>query len=184
MASKSPRRAAASKSSQTDAISLLKADHQRVRALCRQFEKLGDDQDRIQLIEQACMELRVHTQVEEELFYPTARGLIEAEELLDEAAVEHEVAKQLIEKLETGDLDDDQRNATFKVLGEYVNHHIEEEETELFKQLRKADIDLQSLGGEMQARKEQLQQDLGIAVEAPPPKTQERGTGRGASRAH
>jgi len=184
MASKSPRRAAASKSSQTDALSLLKDDHQRVKKLFKQFEKLDDDQEKLQLIEQVCTELKVHTQVEEELFYPSVRGLIEEEGLLNEAAVEHESAKQLIEKLDTGDLDEDERDATFKVLGEYVNHHIEEEETELFKQVRKADIDLQALGEEMQARKEQLLEDLGIAEEPPPPRTRGRGAGRGANRAH
>jgi hemerythrin-like domain-containing protein len=98
----------------------------------------------------------VHTTLEEEVFYPAVREAIEDEDLLNEAAVEHESAKMLIDQLENMDPDDPNYHATFTVLGEYVKHHIKEEETEMFPQAEKSDLDFDSLGDRMRSRKEEL----------------------------
>jgi hemerythrin-like domain-containing protein len=159
-----------------DATSLLHEDHQKLRRLFRRFDALDEDTDKVSLIEQACTELKVHAVLEEELFYPAAGGRIAEEMLLDEAEVDHDCARQLIEMLENDDLAPDERDATFKVLAEYVLHHIEEEENELFGQMRDAGIDLAELGGTMQSRRRQLHQEWGIAEE-PAPVSSGRGHG-------
>jgi hemerythrin superfamily protein len=161
MASKKTRTAT---KTNDDALSLLKEDHAQVRKLFARFEKLGEDDeaDKEQLIALVCKALSVHATLEEELFYPSVRGKIEEEALLDVADVEHRVAKQLIAELEEGHLDETRRDASFKVLGEYVQHHIEEEEGELFEQVRKCAVNLEALGQEMLARKEDLARELGL----------------------
>src|SRR5690606_31446760 len=128
------------KTNHQEAIAMLMKDHAKVRKLFKEFEKLGeDDADRKEeIVREVCMALTVHAQLEEECFYPAVKDEIKEPELVAEAAVEHDVAKQLIAQLESGELDDEQRDATFKVLGEYVGHHIDEEEKELFKQVESA----------------------------------------------
>lgn len=142
----------------SDAIALLKGDHERVEQAFRQFEKLDrHDTDACRrLALQVCEELKVHTAVEEDFFYPALRDVLDDEEILNEAAVEHETASMLIEQLENMDADDPNYHATFTVLGEYVRHHIREEETEIFAHARKSDIDLEALGTRMRARREEL----------------------------
>ena len=104
-----------------------------------------------------CAELRVHTTLEEEIVYPALREAIEDEDIMNEAAVEHETAKMLIEQLENMEPDDPNYFATFTVLGEYVMHHVKEEEGEMFPQAKKAkDLDLEALGEQIKARKEEL----------------------------
>ena len=141
-----------------DAISVLKADHERVEQAFRQFEKLDrhDTEACRRLALQVCEALKVHTAVEEDIFYPALRDTLDDEEILNEAAVEHETASMLIEQLENMDADDPNYHATFTVLGEYVRHHIREEESEIFARARKSDIDLEALGARMHARKEEL----------------------------
>jgi len=144
---------------------MLIEDHRKVQKMFKQFEKLkeqDDEQSKRDLVEQACGELKVHTQIEEEIFYPAARQALEETDLVAEALVEHDAAKQLIAKLEGGDAQGEEYDAMFTVLGEYTNHHISEEQDELFPKLKKADIDWEALASQLQERKQQLQEELGL----------------------
>ena len=150
---------AKSRSKNATAIDLLKEDHNKVKRAFKEFEKMdrSDTETCRQLIRTVCEDLRVHTTLEEELFYPAVREAIEDEDIMNEAAVEHETAKMLIDQLENMDADDPNYYATFSVLGEYVMHHVKEEEGEMFPQAKKAsDLDLEALGEQMKARKEEL----------------------------
>jgi len=100
--------------------------------------------------------LTVHAAIEEEIFYPAVRDALDDSKLLDEAEVEHQAAKDLIEQIQDSDPSDPLYDARVNVLGEYVNHHVQEEEGELFPQVRDAELDLDSLGAEMSARQEEL----------------------------
>jgi hemerythrin-like domain-containing protein len=141
-----------------DAIDLLKEDHDKVEKAFRDFEKMDreDAESCSELVKTVCEELKVHTTLEEEIFYPAAREAIEDDDLMNEAAVEHETAKMLIEQLENMDADDPNFFATFTVLGEYVRHHIKEEEGEMFPSVKKSDLDLEALGEQMRSRKQEL----------------------------
>jgi hemerythrin-like domain-containing protein len=145
----------------TDAIALLKADHAKVEGLFDQFEKARTDDKKRTLAEQICQELKVHTTIEEEIFYPAARQAIEDDDLLDEAAVEHASAKELIEQIESGSPADDKWCAKVTVLGEYIQHHVKEEHNELFPEVRKTDLDLKALGEQLAARKKELMNGRG-----------------------
>jgi hemerythrin-like domain-containing protein len=113
------------------------------------------------LARQICMELTVHAQVEEEIFYPALRGAIKDTDLLDEASVEHQSAKDLIAQLEDAGEADDMFDAKVKVLGEYVNHHIKEERGELFPKARSArKLDLMAMREELESRKEELMAEM------------------------
>jgi hemerythrin superfamily protein len=142
-----------------NAIDLLKEDHEKVKKAFKQFEKMdrADIESCRELVERVCAELRVHTTLEEEIVYPALREAIEDEDIMNEAAVEHETAKMLIEQLENMEPDDPNYFATFTVLGEYVMHHVKEEEGEMFPQAKNAKaLDLEALGEQMKARKEEL----------------------------
>jgi len=142
----------------TDAIDLLKQDHDRVEKTFKEFEKM-DRQDAEacrELIGRVCEELTVHTTLEEEIFYPAVREAIDDEDLMNEAAVEHETARMLIEQLQNMGPDDPNYFATFTVLGEYVRHHIKEEQNEMFPAARKSGIDLAALGERLRARRDEL----------------------------
>jgi hemerythrin superfamily protein len=157
-----------SKSSSTanqDAFALLTADHKRVKSLFKEFESLkeeGDDDQKATLVETICNELTVHAQIEEEIFYPALREAIDDEDLMDEADVEHASAKQLIAQLEQLEVGGDHYDATVVVLGEYIDHHVKEEEGEMFSKARKADIDSAALGEELAVRKAELKEEFGI----------------------
>jgi hemerythrin-like domain-containing protein len=155
-----------SSSRQPEAIAMLIEDHQKVQKLFRQFEKAESENQKSEIAELACNELTVHAELEEQVFYPAVREAIEQTDLLDEAEVEHNVAKELIEKLKGMDSADEEYAATFTVLGEYVNHHIEEEQNELFPKVKKADIDLEALAGEMMEKKQELMAQHGMSREA------------------
>ncbi len=145
-----------------DAIALLKEDHQAVKKAFRKFEKMDhEDSEAVEkLVKEVCTALKVHTMIEEEVFYPAAREAIEDDDLMNEAKVEHQSAKDLIEQLENGSPDDPMYAAVFTVLGEYVNHHVEEEEGEMFPAARKAKMDLKALGEELAARKAELMKEM------------------------
>jgi len=148
-----------SKSKTTNAIDLLQADHEKVAKAFKEFEKMdrADTEACRELVTRVCEDLRVHTALEEEIFYPAVREAIEDEDIMNEAAVEHETAKMLIEQLENMEPDDPNYIATFTVLGEYVMHHAKEEEDEMFPQAKKAKaLDLEALGEQMRVRKEEL----------------------------
>jgi hemerythrin-like domain-containing protein len=145
--------------SKTNAIELLKEDHAKVKKALKEFENRDrSDTERCrQLIAAVCEDLKVHTTLEEEIFYPAVRAAIEDEDLMNQAAVEHETAKMLIEQLENAGPDDPNYYATFTVLGEYVMHHVKEEEGEMFPQAKKAsELDLDALGEQMKARQQEL----------------------------
>ena len=146
---------------QTDAISLLTNDHAEVNELFEQYKALAEDEgsmttDKQSLAEEICTMLTVHAAIEEEIFYPAVRDALDDTKLLDEAEVEHQAAKDLIEQIQDSDPGDPLYDARVNVLGEYVNHHVQEEEGELFPQVRDAELDLDSLGAEMSARQEEL----------------------------
>ncbi len=141
-----------------DAIQLLTQDHRTVEELFEQFEKAGEDSKKEEIARQICTELKVHAMLEEEIFYPALRGKIEEDDL-DEAYVEHDGAKLLINDIEAGGPDAEFYDAKVKVLQEQIEHHIKEEEKEsgnLFQQARAADVDLEALGRQMAARKTEL----------------------------
>ena len=143
-----------------DAIALLKDDHRKVEELFAQFEKASGDGRKEKLAKQICLELTVHATIEEEIFYPACDGKVE-EDLLKEAYVEHDAAKVLIAQIEAGGSDDEFYDAKVKVLQEEIEHHVEEEEKRmegLFSQARKAGLDMDALGEELAARKEELMQ--------------------------
>jgi hemerythrin-like domain-containing protein len=153
----------AESSARAEIIAMLKEDHKRAKKAFRQFEKLDPHEDAEQcqaIVEQTCAELKVHSTLEEELLYPAARRLLSEEDLIDEAEVEHATAKSLIEQLGHLKPDDEKYGATFKVLGEYVNHHVKEEENEMFPRLVRAKGEWQELCDEMNSRREELTQQL------------------------
>jgi len=160
-----------SKSARDQVIELLKEDHKQVKKEFRDFEKMdpeAEEQACEELVTRVCAELEVHATIEEELFYPAARAVLadsEDEELLDEAQVEHNSAKMLIAELQGMSADDPMLKAHFKVLGEYVKHHIKEEEDELFAKIGKAKVDWDSLLQDMQQRQMELKSEKGIAVD-------------------
>jgi hemerythrin superfamily protein len=142
----------------TDAIMLLKADHREVEDLFAQFEKASGDGRKEKIARQICTELKIHTMIEEEIFYPAFRGKIE-DDLLDEGVVEHDGAKVLINDIESGGPDEHYYDAKVKVLQEQIEHHVEEEEMPkegMFAQCRDTDVDLVELRDEMLARKKEL----------------------------
>ena len=142
-----------------DALTLLKEDHRAVEKLFKEFENAKGDGRKEKLARQICFELTVHTTIEEEIFYPACKGKID-EDKLKEAYVEHDAAKLLIAEIEAGSgKTDDFFDAKVQVLGEQIDHHVKEEEDELFPEVRKADIDTKALGEQIAARKQELMKD-------------------------
>ncbi|GLT00761.1 hemerythrin [Sphingobium jiangsuense] len=142
----------------TDAIALLKADHRKVEQLFEQFEKARSAGRKQDIAHEICTELKIHTTIEEEIFYPAFRGKIE-DHTLDEAYVEHDGAKVLINDIEAGSPADDFYDAKVKVLSEEIKHHVREEEMPsegMFAQCRETGVDLVELRDRMMARKEEL----------------------------
>jgi hemerythrin superfamily protein len=142
-----------------NAISMLTAEHREVKALFEQYEKLGDRAKgaKKKIADQICTALTLHAAIEEEIFYPALRAASkEAADLLDEALVEHAGAKDLIAQLQEMDPEDDLYDAKVKVLGEQIDHHVGEEEGEMFPKAKKAGLDMEALGTEMALRKDEL----------------------------
>jgi len=156
-------------SAREQVLELLKDDHKHVKKHFREFEKLDPEQEpeaAQQLATRVCDELEVHTQLEEELFYPAAREALagkEEEDLLDEAEVEHASAKQLIAELRALQPEDPKFKAHFTVLSEYVKHHVKEEESELFEKLGRAKIQWEPLLQDMLDRQQELKAEKGLA---------------------
>jgi hemerythrin superfamily protein len=142
-----------------DAIALLKEDHRKVEALFQEFESAKGEGRKEKLAQQICLELSVHTAIEEEIFYPACAGVVD-EDLLKESFVEHDAAKLLIAEIEAGRGEGDEFfDSKVKVLSEEIAHHVEEEEkreTGVFSQARKGDLDMQALGAQLAARKQEL----------------------------
>jgi hypothetical protein len=155
-----------------DAIALLKADHRKVEDLFEKFEKAKSDSVKQTLATQICTELMVHSTIEEEIFYPACTGEIE-DDLVKEAYVEHDGAKVMIAEILASSPDDDFYDAKVKVLSEEIKHHVKEEEKRsegMFAQARDAGLDVDALGEQMAARKEELMADF-KANGLPTPKT-------------
>lgn len=141
-----------------DAIALLTADHREVSDMFEQFENLSDraKATKAKLTEKICNALIAHTTIEEEIFYPAVREAVKDEDMVDEAVVEHAAAKDLIQQLQEMDPDDDLYDAKVKVLGEQIEHHVKEEEEEMFEKARKSGLDMIQLGQEMAQRKQEI----------------------------
>ena len=143
-----------------DAIKLLTADHAEVKKLFKEYEKLvkaeAEPEEKQALALQICHMLTVHATIEEEIFYPAARESDVDSDLLDEAEVEHASAKDLIAQIHAMDPHDDLYDAKVKVLSEQIEHHVEEEEKEMFPKAKKSGLDMIELGQAIQARKEEI----------------------------
>jgi hemerythrin superfamily protein len=142
-----------------DAIAMLVDDHKKVKALFEQFEALSDRSkvNKKRVSDQICHELTVHTEIEEQLFYPASRGPVKEGDMMDEAIVEHASAKDLIAEIRDMDPGDDLYDAKIKVLSEQIEHHVYEEEKEMFPEVRKGKLDLVALGKQMGVLKQQLE---------------------------
>jgi hemerythrin superfamily protein len=161
-ASKSTR----SHSSEPNAIELLLEDHKKVKKLFKEYEKLAKQEDidgKVEIATQICEELTIHAAVEEEIFYPAARQAIGDEDMVNEAIVEHASAKDLIAQIQEMSGDDEMYDAKVKVLCEYIEHHVEEEEKEMFPKAKKAKMDLEGLGAQIMERKEELMTETASA---------------------
>lgn len=170
-ASTTSTKSSKSSSAAPDAIALLSAEHKEVKALFKKYDKLvngdGADEDKQALAVEICMKITVHATTEEEIFYPAAREVLgEDEDLVDEAKVEHASAKELISQLQASSPQEDLYDAKVKVLGEYIDHHVKEEEGEIFPKAKKAGLDMAALGAQISARKEELMAELGVGETA------------------
>ena len=146
-----------SPSTGSDAIALLKADHKKVKGLFVEFNKLceaeASGEEKGEVAAKICMELTVHAQAEEEVFYPALREAGVKQAIMDEAHVEHAGAKDLIAQISSMQPDEPLYDAKVLVLGEYIDHHVKEEEGEMFPKAKKAGVDMTELGGEIEVRK-------------------------------
>ncbi|HEY2630460.1 MAG TPA: hemerythrin domain-containing protein [Usitatibacter sp.] len=151
----------------TDAIELLKSDHAAVTELFEEFKHFIEDQtpgvDELmqELVDQACTALKVHMRIEEEIFYPAARASLfdDAQDMMNEAVVEHVGAKDLIEEIEDGRASDPMTRARFLVLAEHIGLHVREEESRMFPKLRRSSMDMEEVGRQLAARKQELEGD-------------------------
>ena len=152
----------------TDAVQLLTDDHKKVKKLFKDFERIKDQdgaaEEKSALVQQICMELTIHTKVEEEIFYPVVRESMDEEDLMDEADVEHAGAKALIQQLEDMKPEDDHYDSKVTVLGEYIDHHVKEEHEEMFPKAKKAKVDMIELGARIAERKAELQGQTSATV--------------------
>lgn len=167
---KSPAKSAARAAVTNDAIGKLKSDHALVKKLFDTYEKNKEkmsSDEKSDMVAQICGELKVHATIEEEIFYPAVRQtqdeVEELKDLLDEAEVEHAGAKDLIAQLEGATPEQPLYDAKVTVLGEYVKHHADEEETEMFPKVKKAKVlDLEDLGEQLISRAEELKGEFGL----------------------
>ncbi|MES2604210.1 MAG: hemerythrin domain-containing protein [Pseudomonadota bacterium] len=144
-----------------EATAILRADHKHVSDLFEQFENAEGRAKKEKIAHEICNELTVHAQIEEEIFYPAIRDVLDDKELLPEAEVEHGTLKVLIGDIESSGADDELFAARVKVLGEYVKHHVKEEQNEIFPQVRDSNLDMVELGALLTQRKEELKKQLG-----------------------
>ncbi len=146
------------------AVTLLKKDHRQVEEWFDEYEQLEDESEKLALFQQIALALKVHTKIEEEIFYAEERGEVE-DDMLDEAQVEHDGAKKLIAEIEAMKPSDDLYDAKVKVLGEYIKHHVKEEEQPggIFTQAKRGDQDLEDMGERLKARKDELMAQMSKA---------------------
>ena len=146
---------------QPDGLAFLMKQHREVEALFDKFEASEDDAEKAKLVDEVCLALAVHAKIEEELLYPQAEEKIDEADLVDEAYIEHATAKDLIAQLEEMKVGDQYYDAKVKVLSEYIAHHVKEEETELFPEIKRSDMELTGLGEKLAMRTEQLKAEFG-----------------------
>ena len=160
MSTSAKKPAATATAAKSDVTILLTRDHTEVRKLFKQYEKLADAQapasERQALAEEICTQLTAHATAEEEIFYTAARDAGIEADLLDEAEVEHASAKDLIAQIRAMSPDEDLYDAKVKVLGEYIEHHVQEEEEEMFPKCRRSTMDLAELARQVAERKAEL----------------------------
>ncbi len=159
--SQSSKKSAPIRKTAQDAIALLKADHAEVKKCFKDYQKLvakdAGAQERKALAAEICRMLSIHAQIEEEIFYPATREVLgEDVALVDEADVEHASAKDLIAQIKSSTPDDMHFDAKVKVLGEYIDHHVKEEQDELFPKVKQAGMDTKAIGQLLVARKAAL----------------------------
>lgn len=152
-----------------DAITMLTAEHGKIKISFRQFEKLPDKESNAQmkqaLVQNVCNALRIHMEIEEDIFYPAVQLAVDDDDLMDDAEHEHSAIKALIDEIDVMRLEDDHFDATVIALAEQVARHFKEEETEMFPMARETTMDLQALGAKMLERKLELMAEMGITEE-------------------
>ena len=146
-----------------NAITLLRADHQRVADLFETFEKSRSTAKQKAIAQEICNELTVHATIEEEIFYPAAKAALDDKEMVPEALVEHDGVKKLIVQIEGSEVGE-MFDARVKVLSELIKHHVKEEQTELFPAVKKTSLDLTALGAQLATRKTELLEELRITA--------------------
>ena len=161
------KKAPAAKSAGVDATTLLRADHKQVDELFQQYEKSRSTAKKRVLVAQICLELSIHAQVEEEIFYPAVQAALKDKELVPEARVEHATLKELIAQVKDKAPEGEMFDAKIKVLSEYVKHHVKEEHAEMFPRAKKTKLDMRELGARIQARKDELAASPEL-LDAPP----------------
>jgi hemerythrin superfamily protein len=158
---------AATSAAAPEATALLRADHKRVSALFEQYESTRSAAKKKAIVSTLCLELSVHAQIEEELFYPAVKAALKDKEIVPEAMVEHAALKELIAQVKDQEPDGEMFDAKIKVMSEYVKHHVKEEQNEMFPKAKKTRLDMEALGARLAARKEELLASPEL-LEAPP----------------
>ena len=168
MATASRSSSRANSSARNEILQMLIEDHKKVKKAFRRFEQLDvedDPEECGELVETTCAEVLVHATIEEEILYPAAREALRDGDLIDEAEVEHQSAHELLDRLKGMEPGDEKYAALFTVLGEYLKHHIKEEEGEMFPQLMRARLDWEALAGQMRTRRAEMMRSLGLEAE-------------------
>lgn len=163
-----------------EATALLRADHKKVDELFKAFEKSRSSAKKAALARQICQELTVHTQIEEEIFYPAVADALRDRKMVPEAIVEHQSVKELIAQVQQASPDDELYDAKVKVMSEWVKHHVKEEHKEMFPKAKQSKLDLKALGAEMAERKAELMAQ-GAEPPSRPAAALRRGAGNGAA---
>lgn len=151
-----------------DAVTLLTKDHRKAKQAFEEFDKSKDklgDEEKLAMVKQVCADLMIHMEIEEKVFYPSVGERINDEDMMNEAKVEHTSAKELIAQLGELKPNDPMFDAKFKVLGEQIEHHVEEEEKEMFPQAKQKGADMLALGKRLQSAKAKARQAHGLPAE-------------------
>ncbi|MCX8566570.1 MAG: Hemerythrin HHE cation binding domain-containing protein [Glomeribacter sp. 1016415] len=138
------------------ATAMLRADHKHVNELFEEYEKARAATKKKDLVTQICIELTVHAQLEEEIFYPAVKKALKDHELVPEATVEHDTLKNLIAQVKDVEPNGEMFDAKIKVLSEYVKHHVKEEQNEMFPKVESSKLDMIELGAQIATRKDEL----------------------------
>ena len=152
---KKPMKAKKSPKAQ-DAPTLLRADHKLVSGLFAEYDKTRSSSKKKKIVARICTELKVHAQVEEEIFYPAVKKALKDKELIPEATVEHATLKEIIAQVEGVEPEGEMFDAKIKVLSEYVQHHVKEEQNEIFPKAKASSLDMMVLGIKIAKRKAEL----------------------------